>query len=47
MQGDIIMAEIEFGANQIIFMRKSVVQTWYSIRNEFISRYFGWSECRV
>jgi len=27
MQGDIIMAEIEFGAEQIIFKRKSLVET--------------------
>jgi len=33
MQGDIIMVEIKFGANQIIFMWKSVVTTWYGIRN--------------
>jgi len=43
-QSDIIRVEVKFGAQQINFMRKSVVKTWYTIRNKFISRYFGWSD---
>jgi len=32
-RSDIIMVEIKFGAQQTIFMRKSVVGTWYAIGN--------------
>ena len=30
---DIIMVEIKFRVKQVIFMRKSVVEVWYTIRN--------------
>ena len=33
MQSDIIRVEFKYGVKQIIFMRKSVVETQYSIGN--------------
>ena len=44
MQGDIILVEIKFGANQTIFVLKSVVKALYGIRKEIILRSFDWSE---
>ena len=44
MQSDIIIVEVKYGAKQIIFMRKSLVETRYSMGNQIISRYGGWSD---
>jgi len=44
MQSDIIRVENKFGAKQLIFMCKSVVEVWYTIRNWNMSRSSGWSD---
>jgi len=44
MRSDIVMVEIKFGAKQVIFMRKSVVEVWYTIRNWNMSRLSRWSD---